>query len=43
LDAGQSGEWQIPLDSQTDQAIVTISGIAPVTTELASYTYKISR
>jgi hypothetical protein len=43
LDTDQSGEWQIPLDSQTDEAIITISGIAPVTTEWASYSYEISR
>jgi len=41
LDADQAGEWVIPLDSRTDRAVVTISGLASVTTEMASYSYEI--
>jgi immune inhibitor A len=41
LEEDQTGEWVIPLDSRTDRAIVTISGLAPVTTEMASYSYEI--
>jgi len=41
LDDNQSGEWKIPLDRQTERAIITVSGMAPVTTEVASYQYKI--
>jgi len=41
LDESQTGEWVIPLDGHTDQAVITISGLAPVTTELGSYSYEI--
>jgi len=41
LNDDQTGEWVIPLDSRTDRAVVTISGLAPVTTEMASYGYEI--
>jgi immune inhibitor A len=41
LDEDQTGEWVIPLDNRTDRAILTISGFAPVTTELGSYSYEI--
>jgi len=41
LNNDQTGEWVIPLDSRTDRAVVTISGLAPVTTEMASYGYEI--
>jgi immune inhibitor A len=37
----QTGEWMVPLNSRTDRAIFTISGLAPVTTELGSYSYEI--
>jgi immune inhibitor A len=37
----QTGEWIVPLNSRTDRAILTISGLAPVTTELGSYSYEI--
>ena len=37
----QTGEWIVPLDSSTDRAVITISGLAPVTTEWASYSYEI--
>ncbi len=42
LDEDQTGEWVIPLDSRTDRAMLTISGLAPVTTELGSYSYEIT-
>ena len=42
VDASRTGEWTIPLDGSTRRAIVTISGLAPVTTELAMYSYKIT-
>jgi hypothetical protein len=41
LNENQTGEWRIPLDRDTDRAILTISGLAPVTTEWASYSYEI--
>jgi hypothetical protein len=44
LDLGedQSGSYVIPLDSAADRAVITVSGLAPVTTELASYEYEIT-
>jgi hypothetical protein len=41
LEEDQMGEWVIPLDSSTDRAVIAISGLAPVTTEIASYSYEI--
>jgi immune inhibitor A len=41
LDEDQTGEWVIPLEGRTDRAVVTISGLAPVTTEMGSYRYEI--
>jgi immune inhibitor A len=41
LDADQTGEWVIPLEGRTDRAVVTISGLSPVTTEMGSYRYEI--
>jgi immune inhibitor A len=41
LDEDQVGEWVIPLDNRTDRAVLTVSGLAPVTTELGSYSYEI--
>jgi immune inhibitor A len=41
LDEDLTGEWAIPLDNHTDRAVITISGLAPVTTEMASYEYEI--
>jgi immune inhibitor A len=41
LDDDRTGEWVIPLDRRTDRAVVTISGLAPVTTEWGSYSYEI--
>lgn len=34
---GTSGTWTIPLSSQQNEAIITISALAPVTTEVATY------
>jgi immune inhibitor A len=41
LEQDQTGEWVIPLDNRTDRAVITISGLAPVTTEMGSYSYEI--
>ncbi len=41
LDESQTGEWVIPLDNDTDRAVLTISGLAPVTTEMGAYSYEI--
>jgi immune inhibitor A len=41
LNEDQAGEWVIPLDRRTDQAVIAISGLAPVTTELGSYGYEV--
>lgn len=41
LGEDQTGEWTIPLDNRTGRAVVTVSGLAPVTTEIGSYTYEI--
>ena len=41
LDEDQAGEWIIPLEGRTDRAVITISGLAPVTTEMGSYGYEI--
>jgi immune inhibitor A len=41
LNEDQTGEWVIPLEGRTDRAVITISGLAPVTTEMGSYSYEI--
>jgi len=41
LNENQSGKWTIPLDRQIERAVITVSGIAPVTTEMATYQYTI--
>jgi hypothetical protein len=41
VNTDQTGEWDIPLGGRTDRAVVTFSGLAPVTTETASYAYEI--
>ncbi|MCJ7737368.1 MAG: immune inhibitor A [Anaerolineae bacterium] len=41
LNENQTGEWTIPLDRQTERAVIAVSAIAPVTTEMASYHYQI--
>jgi hypothetical protein len=40
LDQDQMGEWVIPLGGNVDRAVIAISGLAPVTTEVASYSYE---
>jgi immune inhibitor A len=42
LDQDQAGEWVIPLSGGADRAVVAISGLAPVTTEVASYSYEVA-
>lgn len=39
---GTSGEWEIPLTRQQDEAVITVSALAPVTTESAIYEYTIT-
>ena len=41
LDGDQTGSFVVPLDGATDRAIITVSGLAPVTTEPARYQYEI--
>jgi immune inhibitor A len=41
LNEKQTGEWIIPLSGATDRAVIAISGLAPVTTEVASYSYEV--
>jgi hypothetical protein len=41
LNEDNTGEWIIPLGDASSRAVVTISGVAPVTTEMASYSYEI--
>jgi immune inhibitor A len=41
LNEDQTGEWIIPLDRRTDRAMVSICGLAPVTTEMGSYSYEV--
>jgi immune inhibitor A len=43
LDEDQTGEWVVPLDRRTDRAVISISGLAPVTTEMGSYSYEIEQ
>ena len=40
LNEDQTGEWVVPLDRRTDRAVISISGLAPVTTEMGSYEYE---
>ncbi len=39
---GASGEWTIPLSSQTERAVIAISALAPFTTEPAVYEYTLT-
>ncbi|MGD9001299.1 MAG: immune inhibitor A [Anaerolineae bacterium] len=43
LDEDQTGSSVIPLDRAADRAVITVSGLAPVTTELAAYEYEITK
>ncbi len=38
----QQAECVVPLNATTDRVVITISGLAPVTTEMASYRYQIA-
>jgi hypothetical protein len=37
----QVGSWTVPLSREANRAVIVVSGLAPVTTELASYSYEI--
>jgi immune inhibitor A len=41
LNQDRLGEWVIPLESDADRAVIAVSGLAPVTTEVASYSYEV--
>jgi immune inhibitor A len=41
LDQDRMGEWIIPLGGDADRAVIAVSGLAPVTTEVASYSYEV--
>ena len=41
LRGDQTGSWTIPLDADTDRAIIAVSALAPVTTEPGAYSYEI--
>jgi hypothetical protein len=43
LDKDQTGSSVIPLGRAADRAVITVSGLAPVTTELAAYEYEITK
>ncbi len=38
---GTQGEWVIPFERNRDEVTLTISAVAPTTTEIASYTYSL--
>ena len=42
LSQDQSGSLTVPLSRASDRAVITVSGLAPVTTEWASYSYEIT-
>ncbi len=42
LSEGQAGSWTIPLNGDTDRAVIAVSALAPVTTERGSYSYEIA-
>jgi len=42
LDQDQTGTWTVPLSEEADRGVITVSGLAPVTTELASYSYQVA-
>jgi hypothetical protein len=41
-DDGTQGEWIIALDRQIDHAVIVVSALAPVTTEVATYEYTLT-
>jgi len=42
LSDSQTGAWTIPLSKDIDRAVIAVSGLAPVTTEMGSYSYEIT-
>jgi hypothetical protein len=42
LESDQSGQWEIPLGEDVERAVITVSALAPVTTEPGSYGYEIA-
>ena len=42
LGPDQTGAWSVPLARDTDRAVITVTGMAPVTTERASYSYEVT-
>jgi len=42
LEPDQRGVWSVPLARDADRAIITVTGLAPVTTERASYSYDVT-
>ncbi len=42
LDENQTGQWEVPLGGGVNRAVIAVSGLAPVTTEPASYRYNIT-
>jgi hypothetical protein len=42
LSDSQTGLWTVPLNRDTDRAVIVISALAPVTTEWGSYSYEIT-
>ncbi len=42
LDQDQMGSFVVPLSAEADEAVITVSGLAPVTTEWASYGYDVT-
>ena len=42
LEDDQTGSYVIPLNRTADRAVITVSGLAPVTTEVATYEYEIT-
>jgi hypothetical protein len=42
LEPDQTGAWTVPLTRDTERAVLTVTGLAPVTTEWASYGYEVT-
>jgi len=43
LDADRRGSWILPLDSETDRAILVVSAVTPFTKQRATYSYTMTR
>jgi immune inhibitor A len=41
VEPDSTGVWKIPMSDETERAVVAVSGLTPVTTELAAYEYRI--